>query len=83
MNLAVVDIGCLSYQASGEAVNNYCPVILTTARIAARPSSSNAALNMRISCVLGCTSRHTKAQTAATSPTRKRKDIKSRTIRVL
>jgi hypothetical protein len=50
---------------------DYGPVNLNTTRIPKRPSRSNAALNIRISCVLGSTTRHIKAQSAAISPIRK------------
>ena len=56
---------------------NYRPVILNMTRIPKRPSRSTAALNMRINCVLGFNSFHTKAQRAAISDILKIKDIKS------
>jgi len=49
-------------------------MILKTAKITKRPRTSNAALNIRMSCVLGSTKRHIKAQIAAISPMRKTKD---------
>ncbi len=55
---------------------NYGPVNLNTTRIPKRPSRSNAALNIRISCVLGSTTRHIKAQSVAINPIRKTNNIK-------
>ena len=52
---------------------NYCPVSLSTARINKRPRTSSAALNTRLSCVLGSTNRHIQVQSVATSDMRKTK----------
>lgn len=54
-----------------EAERTQSPVSLTMARIAKRPRTSNAALNIRMDCVLGLMNRHTPAQSAATSHARK------------
>ncbi|MHC4171577.1 MAG: fumarylacetoacetate hydrolase family protein [Planctomycetota bacterium] len=56
-----------------RAERNQCLVILNTARITKRPSTSNAALKIRLSCVLGSTNCHIKVQSAATSDMRKTK----------
>ena len=61
----------------------YRPVILSAARIPKRPNRSNAALNIRMSCVLGSTDRHMKAQNAAISPIRKTKDTMLPNINIL
>jgi hypothetical protein len=53
------------------AERNHCPAILNMAKITKRPSSSNAALNIRVSCVLASTNRHIKVQSDATSDMRK------------
>ena len=58
----------------GLKESNHWPAILKTAKITKRPSTSNAALNIRMSCVLGSTNRHTKPQIAAISPIRKTRD---------
>lgn len=49
---------------------DYGPAILTTARTANRQRTSNVALTIRMSCVFGSTSRHTKATVTATSDRR-------------
>jgi len=56
-----------------EAERNHCLVILNTARITKRPSTSNAALKIRLSCVLGSMNRHIKVHIATTSDMRKTK----------
>jgi len=53
---------------------DYGPVTLTTARTAKRPSTSNAALSIRMSCVFGSTDRHTKAKVVAISDRRNTKN---------
>ncbi len=53
--------------AKSRAERNHYLVILNTARITKRPSTSNAALKIRLSCVLGSTNRHIKVQRVATS----------------
>ena len=55
---------------------NHRPVILITAKTAKRPSTSNAALNIRMSCVRGSTNCHIKAQITATNDIRKMKENK-------
>jgi len=47
-----------------------------------RPSRSNVALNIRISCVLGSTNLHTKTQNATIRDIRKKKDITPRSIAI-
>ncbi len=46
-------------------------VIVSTARMAERNSSSSAALNIRMRCVLGSTNRQIRAQSAAMNIIRK------------
>ena len=60
--------------------SNYCPVIFNIARTTNRPSTSRAALSIRISCVLGSMNFHTEAQRAAMSDMRKTKNTMSRNI---
>ena len=69
-----INYGYLVARPLREAKRNYHPVILNMAKIPKRPSSSNAALIIRMSCVLGSTNRHRKAQIAAISDMRKTKD---------
>lgn len=52
----------------------HCPVSLITANTPKRTSMSNAALSIRISCVLGCTNRQTEAHNTTTSDMRKTND---------
>lgn len=59
---------------------NQRPETLMRANITKRPSMSNAALKMRISCVLGSTYRQTKAHNTAISDMRKTKDTISLSI---
>jgi hypothetical protein len=54
---------------------DYGPVSLTTARTTNRPSTSNAALTIRMSCVFGSTNRHTKAQVVVISDRRNAKNM--------
>ena len=56
---------------------SYGPIILTAANTPKTPSKSNAALIIRMSCVLGSTTRHTKAQIATTNDSR---NAKNRTL---
>ena len=56
------------------ADSDYCPVIFNIARITNKPSTSRAALSIRMSCVLGSMNFHTKAQRAAMSDIRKTKN---------
>ena len=74
VSLVGTDYGCSGYQLSGGAKRNHHPVNLNTAKMPKRASRSNAALNIRMSCVLGCTNRHIQAQSVAISPMRKIKD---------
>jgi len=53
---------------------DYRPVTLTTVRTAKRPSTSNAALSIRMSCVFGSTNRHTRAKVVAISDRRNAKN---------
>jgi len=62
---------------------NHPPAILNTAKIHKRPTRSNAALSIRISCVLGSTYCHTRTQSAAIRHMRKTKDIMLPNIRTL
>ena len=62
----------VTFTKSRAECNHYL-VILNTARITKRPSTSNAALKIRLSCVLGSTNRHIKVQSVATSDMRKTK----------
>jgi len=62
---------------------NHRLVILITAKITKRPSTSNAALSIRISCVLGSTSLHTKAQSTAISDIRKMNERRFLNISIL
>jgi hypothetical protein len=52
---------------------SYGPISRTTASTPKMPSRSNAARIIRMSCVLGSTTCHTKAQIAATSDNRSAK----------
>jgi hypothetical protein len=61
---------------------NHRPVILNTTRTPKRPSKSTAALNIRMSCVLGSKSRQTKAQSATISNMRKTKYTMSPNINI-
>ena len=60
-----------------QTKRNHRPAILNRTRIPKRPRRSTAALNIRMSCVLGSKIFHTKAQRATISDIRKIKDIRS------
>ena len=62
------------------ADSDQCTVFFIIARKTNRQSTSKAALNTRISCVLGSMNFHTKAQRAAISDVRKIKNIMSLNI---
>jgi len=54
----------------------YGPVTFTTAKTARRPSTSNAALMIRMSCVLGSKYRHTKTTIVVISDRRNAKNTR-------
>jgi hypothetical protein len=58
-------------------------VILNTAKIPKRQTKSAAALKIRMSCVLGSTTRHINVQRTAISDMRKTKDIMLSNISIL
>ena len=57
-----------------QARCNHCPTNFIMINIAKRPSTNKPTLNILMSCVLGSTSLHTKAQRVAISDIRKIKD---------
>jgi len=67
-------VGPANNGRGGDYKAGYGPVTFTTARTAKRPSTSNAALIIRMSCVLGSTNRHTKAKVVAISDMRNAKN---------
>ena len=67
----------------GWSIGNYRPTVLNTTRIQTSPRTSKAALNVRISCVLGLITCHIKAQNDMISPSLSRRYIESPSIRVL
>ena len=62
------------------SVCNHWPITFSITRINNKPSTSRAALNILMSCVLGSMNFHTKAQTATISDKRNIKNTRPRNI---